>query len=177
MNLQGYPYLERSGNRTHMIRVTNTYIQGLTPRLHQAAWHKILFNCILQIPVKKLQDSQLEKWPIKQSRVTRWYTQQCEKSYWSQPRYSNTGFYKRRREIYDFTVPLNTRIWKPLIFSNEENKKVKERGNNRGDKPKVFGLISLFASVYMPDTNYTLTEIESFAAKLTHHKEKFKSSP
>ena len=43
--------------------------------------------------------------------------------------------------------------------------------------PKVLGLIALFVSVVMHDTNSTLPETESFAYKLLHHEERSKSSP
>ena len=41
--------------------------------------------------------------------------------------------------------------------------------------PKVFGLISLFASVAMSDTKSIIPEIASFVAKLIHHEEWSKS--
>ena len=41
--------------------------------------------------------------------------------------------------------------------------------------PKVFSLIYLFASVAMFSTKSILPEIESFSAKMIHHKERHKS--
>ena len=43
--------------------------------------------------------------------------------------------------------------------------------------PKVFGLISLFASMSMSVTNYILPDTAIFSYKLFHHEERAKSSP
>ena len=56
-------------------------------------------------------------------------------------------------------------------------KGVQERDNNRDVKPKVFGLLALFASVAMSSTNLIITETESFTCKLLHHEEISKYSP
>ena len=104
--------------------------------------------------------------------------QKCEKSYRSWSRCNNTDFTKQRRERRSFTVLLhNTRIYEYTHFrTNVKQNNSRKRQENRG-QAQGFDLVYLFSSVAISITNTIIPETESFASKLIHHEEIFKSSP
>ena len=53
-----------------------------------------------------------------------------------------------------------------------QRRKVQERNKKLGGKPKLFGLIYLFAYVSIFSSNSILPETERFAANLLHYEEK-----
>ena len=63
------------------------------------------------------------------------------------------------------------------ILGLRRSKIIQEKYKKGNGIPKVFGLISLFASVAMSSTKSVIPEITSFPAKLIHHEERDNDSP